>query len=94
MRQFMPFSTLWIVRRATLAFLANCACVINLFSRSSRTRFRRTSLDPFPSIASYSHGRSGSVENLPGKRVDSAMHFVRTGKFFRENQALPVLSHI
>jgi hypothetical protein len=38
-RQFMPFSTLWIVRSATFALRASWACVISRFSRSSRTRF-------------------------------------------------------
>src|SRR6516164_6427083 len=40
MRQFMPFSTLWIVRSATLALRASWACVMRRFSRISRTRLR------------------------------------------------------
>src|SRR5262249_51212557 len=38
-RQFMPFSTLWIVRSATRALRASWAWVMRRFSRSSRTRF-------------------------------------------------------
>jgi hypothetical protein len=69
-RQFMPFSTLWIVRSATLAFRASCAWVINRFSRSSRTRFCRIVFDRLFSIPSHSLRPTSHLDS--GVRLDLA----------------------
>src|SRR5262249_43167285 len=81
-RQFMPFSTLWIVRRATLALRASCAWVMSRFSRSSRTRFGCT-LDPFASMPGTPSARAReAVASRLARRFD------QTPDFFRVDAAL------
>src|SRR5262245_45844063 len=74
-RQFMPFSTLWMVRSATRAFRASWAWVINRFSRSSRTRFGCRAL---------------LIITFPVAPVDGAMpgSFGRRMNFFRQIREL------
>ncbi len=90
MRQFMPFSTLWMVRSATLALRASWAWVISRFSRISRTRFIRVALPPFVSMTSHS-----LVTRIPTRihaLVSSRQRFDRTVNFFSNNACLAAQS--